>query len=110
MHLILTLIAIMTADEISGDVVLARGPAMVLQAYQLIMTDDLHGNLEIGIVPSSSTDYLFNPLGRIWEERKTKPSDSSTHWASLLDDIRGGNDTCKLFHLSLLCIFIPSHR
>ncbi|KAG5716803.1 hypothetical protein E4T56_gene7864, partial [Termitomyces sp. T112] len=80
--------------EISGDVVLARGPAMVLQAYRLITAGDLHGNLETGNVPPSFVGYLSNPLKEILEERKTKPLDNSTHWTSLLEDIRGANDTC----------------
>ncbi|KAG6903246.1 hypothetical protein C0995_000141 [Termitomyces sp. Mi166 len=80
-------------EEMFGDVVLARGPALVLQAYQFITTGDLVGYLEI--VPPSLVSYLSNPLERILEERKTKPPDNSSHWSSLLDDVRGGNDMCK---------------
>ncbi|KAG5338862.1 hypothetical protein C0989_005802 [Termitomyces sp. Mn162] len=95
--------------EISGDVVLARGPAMVLQAYRLITAGDLHGNLETGNVPPSFVGYLSNPLKEILEERKTKPLDNYTHWTSLLEDIRGANDTCK-FILSFVVAHIYTIR
>ncbi|KAG6820175.1 hypothetical protein H0H93_004306 [Arthromyces matolae] len=79
----------------SGDIALVVGPAMVLQAYKDLSLDSvMHDFYDIEDVPAIFVDYLSGPLNRIWEERKTKPpANNPTHWASLLNEIRGDQDT-----------------
>ncbi|KAF5382585.1 hypothetical protein D9615_002789 [Tricholomella constricta] len=79
----------------SGDLPLARGPTMILEAYQNKYVEDLVGECHDDQMPSMLAEYIFDPLSRIWRERNEKPPPSdTTHWNSILDTIHGGADMC----------------
>ncbi|KAG6910681.1 hypothetical protein DXG01_008725 [Tephrocybe rancida] len=81
----------------SEEAVLTNGPKVIMKAYQ----DKSTTWLVIDIDSEAACKFLSGPLDRIWEQRKSKPPPSdSTHWTSLLDEVRGGQDTCKsiVFH------------
>ncbi|KAF8073538.1 hypothetical protein FPV67DRAFT_751678 [Lyophyllum atratum] len=79
----------------TGDVVLACGPAIILESYRT-QSLCLVGDLLFEMVPDVLEEYMSYPLDVLWEERKIKPPpDDLTHWKSILDVIHGEQDTCK---------------
>ncbi|KAG5636179.1 hypothetical protein H0H81_008914 [Sphagnurus paluster] len=84
----------------SGDVALARGPALILEAYVAHDVEGLSGYLTDGIITQTVEDYISDPLSKIWEERKQKsPPTDASHWTSILDDIKGDKDICHSCHV-----------
>jgi hypothetical protein len=102
-------------DSVFAHIALSLGPLAILAAYQAGNTDDITQSLdELGILQFmedgsdlTTIEYFFHPLSKIWEKRKTKPPpDDSSHWKSILDDIRGEHETC-MYQPSFCCSCIP---
>lgn len=85
-----------------GDLALSCGPAMVLEAYKTRSIETLRQHFGGEEVPNILEDYLYNPLLETWLERKAGlPPGDSSHWRSILNEIRSENDTCMWFALQL---------
>ena len=106
----ITSIVIEMTDSLS-DLALARGPALILGAYQTRSIQEIYSPLDesgMDTLPETLKEYISYPLQKVFEERKLK-SDIPC-WKSMLGNIHGANDMCTSFTTKLLHSYLISNQ